>query len=324
MKLRAAARERFYRWALRGRAPEPVPIVLNQRRIFVLPTGQGIAFAGMLTLMLAAAMNYSLSLGYALVFSLAGVGTVTILHTFRNLAQLTLQPGRCPPVFVGETAHFGLILHNTRAQPRPGIHLRLPEQTVSEIDLPALSHVETPLALPATKRGWLALPRVTLWTTYPLGLIRAWSYAAPDLRCLIYPAPASEALPLPSQPATAGHQAIQRSGDEDFAGLRRHQPADPPQHIAWKAAARQEAAPLQTKQFSSTAAQTLWLDWDQLPAGLDVERRLSILARWICDAQTAGHAFGLRLPGVELSPATGEAHYHAALKHLALYGTATD
>lgn len=200
MALKAALQERFYRWALRGKPPEPTPIVLTQRRVYVLPTGQGVAFAGMLVLMLVAAMNYNLSLGYALVFLLAGLGTVTILHTFRNLAHLQILSGRTVPVFAGETAGFCLNLVNLRDAARPGIRLNLPARPVVEVEVPAQGDVEVRLDLPAPKRGWLAMPRVTLATTYPLGLIRTWSYAAPDLRCLAYPAPAPEAPPLPEMP----------------------------------------------------------------------------------------------------------------------------
>ncbi len=321
MSLKAALQERFYRWALRGKPPEATPILLTQRRVYVLPTGQGVAFGSMLILMLIGAMNYNLSLGYALVFLLAGLGTMAILHTFRNLVHLSILPGRCPPVFAGETATFGLRLDNSRDAARTAIKLNLPGQSIIEVDIPAAGSTEVPLELAATKRGWLALPRVTLATTWPLGLIRTWSYAAPDLRCLVYPAPASSAPPLPATPGEAGGNTLPAEGMEDFAGLRGHRPADPPRHVAWKVAARQDGAPLQTKLFSGAAAQTLWFDWHTLPAGLDIEQRLSILTRWICDAHTAGIAWGLRLPLIEIAPAADDVHFHACLRQLALYGT---
>ena len=45
MNIAATLQERFYRWALRGRPPESSPVVLTQRRVYVLPTRQGLAFA---------------------------------------------------------------------------------------------------------------------------------------------------------------------------------------------------------------------------------------------------------------------------------------
>ena len=320
MSLAATLQERFFRWALRGRAPEASPITLTQRRVYVLPTRQGLTYAVSLLVMLVGAINYNLSLGYALVFLLTGLGITAILHTFRNLVQLRIAPGRCEPVFAGELASFGIVLTNQRDEVRPSIRLHLPGQTPVEVEIAEQSSLEARLTMPAQKRGWLPLPRVTLETKYPLGLIRAWSYAAPEQRCLVYPAPAATAPPVPAMPGEDGGAARVVAGMEDFAGLRRHQPADPPRHVAWKAAARQNSGPLLTKLFTGAAAHTLWFDWDMLPATLDVDTRLSLLTRWICDAHEAGLAWGLSLPGSELAPAGDDSHFHACLKRLALYG----
>ena len=83
--LRHRLHEAFVRWALRVRPPEAAPIVLTPRRVYVLPTRAGLAYAFALGVILLGAMNYNLSLGHALVFLLAGLGIVAILHTFRNL-----------------------------------------------------------------------------------------------------------------------------------------------------------------------------------------------------------------------------------------------
>ncbi|MBP9712393.1 MAG: DUF58 domain-containing protein [Sterolibacterium sp.] len=320
MPLKTQLQEGFYRWALRGKRRETPPILLDQHRIYVLPSGQGLAFGGMLVLMLIGAMNYSLSLGYALVFLFAGLGTVTILHTFRNLAHLRLLTGRCPPVFAGEMAAFGLTLDNTRQQPRCAIRLNLPGQPACEYDLPAASAQHLFLEYPAPQRGWLDLPRVTLASTWPLGLVRAWGYATPELRCLIYPAPATQPPALPMPPGNTGEGGHASEGQDDFSGLRAHHPGDPLRHVAWKAVARQEDGPLLTKQFTRSAALTLWLDWNALPPGNDTEQCLSILTRWVCDAHANHMTWGLRLPSLILPPASGDEHFHTCLRHLALYG----
>lgn len=318
--LRSTLHEQFVRWALRIRPPEPVPIVLVQRRVYVLPTRAGLLYAISLIVMLIGAINYNLSLGYALVFLLAGLGLVTILHTFRNLAGLSLTVGSCPPVFAGEIARFPIFLQDTDARERRLLRLSLPGSPPALADVPAQGSTRVLLPCQTTRRGWLVMPRLTLDTTWPLGLIRTWSYAAPHLACLVYPRPANAVPPLPSFSGMQGGRLPGDAGDEDFAGLRRHQASDPPHHVAWKTAARQGPdAPLQTKQFAGTAAQSLWLDWDALPARLDVEDRLSILTRWVLDAEQAGVSWGLRLPGQTLAQAHGPAHAQACLVALALH-----
>lgn len=314
-------RQAFYRWALRGRPPEPMPIILSQRRVYVLPTRAGLAYVVTLFVILLGAINYNLSLGHALAFLMVGLGITAILHTFRNLAHLRITGGRCPPVFAGQHAHFGLVLHNPRRFPRFNVQLRAESGPAVFADIPAEDSLEIGVPTPTHQRGWAPIPRITLSTAYPLGLIRTWAYAAPDLRCLVYPAPAKDAPPLPEG---GGHQQgrlRQGRGDDDFAGLRRHLPGEPLQHVAWKSAARQPDAELLAKHFTGTASETLWLDWHTLPANLDTETRLAILARWIVDTQATGLTWGLRLPSRELEPASGEAHYHRCLTALATYGT---
>ena len=52
------------RWLFRLGRDEQVPIVLTQRRIFIVPTRGGVVFAIVLAVMLIGAINYNLSLGH--------------------------------------------------------------------------------------------------------------------------------------------------------------------------------------------------------------------------------------------------------------------
>ena len=115
----AALRRGADRWLFRVGAPEPAPIRLTPRRIYVLPTAAGLGFVGALVVMLVTSINYNLSLGYGLVFLLGGAATASIVHAFRNLLALSLRPGRCEPVFAGEAAGFRLLIDNPRAARRP-------------------------------------------------------------------------------------------------------------------------------------------------------------------------------------------------------------
>jgi uncharacterized protein (DUF58 family) len=268
--------------------------------------------------MLVGSINYNLSLGYVLTFLLAGLGVVAILHTFRNLVRLKVIRGRTPPVFTGERAAFHLVLAGDSE--RRALRLWLPDGGSTTVDVPAHDSADACLYLPTTRRGWLVLPRVGIETTWPLGLIRAWAYCAPDLRCLVYPKPATKAPPLPWAAGEQGGRRTGGRGTDDFAGLRDHHPADPPRHVAWKTAARLgDAAPLLTKQFDGAATARIWLDWQDAP-GEDIEARLSVLTRWALDAHAAGLDWGLRLPARTIEPAAGEDHLQTALTALALHG----
>jgi uncharacterized protein (DUF58 family) len=111
-----------------------------------------------------------------------------------------------------------------------------------------------------------------------------------------------------------------QEGSEDFAGLRAWQPGDSPRQVAWKVAARSDV--LATKRFGDIEGGTVLLDWDRL-AGLEVEARLSQLARWVLDAEQTNLRYGLRIPGVEIAPGNGMPHRHRCLEALALFGEVT-
>ena len=182
--LRNRLHESFVRWAMRVRPPEPAPIVLSQRRVYVLPTPAGVAYTMALGVILLGAMNYNLSLGHALVFLLAGLGIVAILHTFRNLVQLSLRPGRCESVFAGEQARFDLIVENLRPDARPSLRIFFEDGQPLEIDVGPSASAIASLGLHTARRGWLPMPRVTIETTWPLGLVRARLAGWPDARSL--------------------------------------------------------------------------------------------------------------------------------------------
>lgn len=313
-------RERMRRWlATLGGSPA-LPLVLDRRRVFVLPTGAGLAFGCALLAMLLTAINYTLSLGFALVFMLAGLGQVALLHTFRTLHGLRMREAPPEPVFAGQTARFRIWLDNDAGRARPALHFAMPGgvDTVTAVD--ARQSKQVTLAMPATRRGWLSPGRVTLSTRYPLGLVRAWSYALPAQRCLVYPQPEGRRPPLPVNGAGDIGQRPAGEGSEELASLRDHRAADSPRHVAWKAWARTPDQPLLTKQFEGSDGGELWLDLAQLPASLSLEQQLSRLAGWVLDAESAGLNYGLVLGATRIAPASGAAHRARVLRALALYG----
>src|SRR3954468_16698836 len=246
----------FWKWASRRNAPEDGPIFLAQRRVYILPTRNGLVFAMALVLMLIGSINYNLSLGYVLTFLLAGMGIVSILHTFRNLAHLTVSAGKVDPLFRGDVAYFGIILDNARDEPRRAINAVCDGRPVStRVGAGQSAIVRVPVR--AERRGWLALPRVTLETRYPLGLLRAWSYVQPAMRTLVYPRPDLSPLPEPRPREDSGDAISVGSGTDDFAGLREYQPSDSPKHIAWKIVASRDQ--LLTKAFMGRASREIVL-----------------------------------------------------------------
>lgn len=302
-------------WIFRAAAPEAPPVTLVQRRIFILPTRQGYAFALMLLLLLLASINYSLSLGFLLTFLLGSMALVGLLHTWRNLAHLRLRPGRCEPVFAGDVAAFSITLESSSlTRFAIGLVRRDEEPVHGDVGIAEPATLSIPVA--TQHRGRLTCGRLEVFTRYPIGLFHAWSYVEFDLAIVVYPRPDPTAGSPPNAGTDANEEGIPVPGEEEFNMLRAYRPGDPPRQIAWKALAREQ--PLLTKEFSAMASSELWIDWDDARAQ-DVEARLSILAHWVLQADGYGQAYGLRLPGVRIPADRGESHRARCLEALALF-----
>lgn len=312
-------RQRISDWIFRARFPEQPPVVLTQRRIFILPTRTGYFFAFVLILLLIASINYSLSLGFLLTFLLASMGGVSMLHTFRNLARLSISPGKVEPVFAGDTAQFALVFTNP-GMPRFSLGAKRARLVAAEpvfADVGESGSTTLHLAMPAERRGRLQCDRVEIFTEYPTGLFHAWSYVDFGTRCLVYPRPDPGAGALPLDAHATGQGNIPIRGDEEFQSLRAYRPGDTLRQIAWKALARGQG--LLVKEFGATASADLWLDFEMLQ-GLAVEERLSRLTWWVMEAERAQVPYGLRLPNRAVRPLTGSRHRDECLEALALYG----
>jgi uncharacterized protein (DUF58 family) len=312
----ANARQSIADWIFRARTPESPPVTLVQRRIFILPTKQGYLFGLVLLVLLLASINYALSLGFVLTFLLAAMGAVAMLHTWRNLAHLRLRPGRCDPVFAGDTAQFRVVLESPSRE-RFAVAIRRRGGEPAFVDVRPAEHAVATLPLPATRRGRLRCGRLEIFTRYPVGLFHAWSYFDFGLSAIVYPRPAPEAGLPPQQTLAGDDEGIPVAGDEDFAFLRPYHAGDSPRVIAWKALARGDD--LLTKEFQATASAELWLDWIDARAP-DPEARLSVLTHWVLETERLGQGYGLRLPGVSIAPGRGETHRARCLEALALHG----
>jgi len=312
----ANARQSIADWIFRAKTPEAPPVTLVQRRIFVLPTKQGYLFALVLLVLLLASINYVLSLGFVLTFLLGAMGAVSLLHTWRNLAHLKLRPGRCDPVFAGDTAHFRVVLESPSRE-RYAVAIRRREGEPAFVDVTVKEPAIASLAVPSTRRGRLRCGRLEIFTRYPVGLFHAWSYLDFGLTAIVYPRPDLEAGLPPQQSVGGDDEGIPVRGDEEFAMLRAYNPGDSPKLIAWKALARSDD--LLTKEFQATASAELWLDWMDARAP-DPEARLSVLAHWVIETERLGQSYGLRLPGVAIPPGRGDAHRARCLEALALHG----
>lgn len=314
---RDAMQQRATRWARKRQGEDGAAVTLHRRRIYILPTRQGMLFGLVVFLMLLGSMNYSNSMGFLMTFFLGALGVVAMHNTHRNLEGLILRRGRADAVFAGSEAHFEIIVENPSRQARDGITITLDGKPMSRADLAAGDFRSLDYRMQAEKRGWLQAERFGVHTTWPFGLFKAWVWIYMPHPLLVYPQPTNHPPEPPLRAAEQGESRASDGGQGDFSGLRDYRKGDAPRHVAWKASARLDKE-LLVKEFKDGNAVSREFDFESLPT-LGVEERLSVLTRWILDAESAGERYALHLPRERIPLGQGGVHRDRCLKALALF-----
>ncbi|MEO7916769.1 MAG: DUF58 domain-containing protein, partial [Dokdonella sp.] len=293
--------------------PEPLPIILDRRRIYTLPTGFGAAFALLLFVMLLGALNYGNNAAILLTCLLAATASGSLFFAFRNLAGLRLIGMRG----VGEV-HAGDVA-TVEMEFAPGLRDRASmycrhDDAKTWFALPAGVNGNVQLNFPSGARGWWLPGRIAIATDYPLGLFHAWSWLHPDRPILLLPSIEVDPPPLPFDSAIHGDQAA-LGNDDEYSGLRDYRPSDPPRRIAWKASAHRDS--LLTRESERHTGDALVLDYATL-RGLDHEARISRLTAWVLAADALQSPYALLIPERRIENAIGTDHRRDCLRALAL------
>src|SRR4030088_810273 len=114
-------RARVHAWMRRRQGADVLPVTLERRRLYILPTGAGVAFGLVLFLMLIAGLNYGNSLALFLTFSLAAFALVAMQQCHRNLLGIAVISASAPAVFARSTGAVHLTLANPAHVARAGV-----------------------------------------------------------------------------------------------------------------------------------------------------------------------------------------------------------
>jgi hypothetical protein len=97
--VRSAAARRMAAWVRRRQGADTLPVVLQRRRLYILPSRSGVALGALLFLMLLAGLNYANSLALFLTFLLVAFCLVVMQQCHRNLQGLAVEALHAPAVF---------------------------------------------------------------------------------------------------------------------------------------------------------------------------------------------------------------------------------
>lgn len=317
------------------RSPPARQIKLNLRNVYVFLSREGVLYALLLLITFVAGINYANNLILGLCFLLASLFVITIHYTFAHLAGLQIKLVDVSDTQVGDKVQVRLQLSSESKQPHRQIRLSFAQhafdfkqplqpdpakfEPLTEYCL--VNQIREPqivsLWLTADKRGKFMLPRLTVSTVYPLGILQAWSYVFLDGCGWVYPKPLAFEIRanqfVPSQDEQSASQQSQ-AGQEDFDQLESYVAGESLARISWGHLARGQG--LLSKRFVDSVGQQQVLDYYQMPA-ITHEEKLSQLRYGIDELSRSQVAFRLKLPDGEGVVGQGQAFVQDSLLRLA-------
>lgn len=309
---------KYHKW-LDRRLPYTSEIQLNQKRIFIFPNKVGWLFITMLILLFVTGINYQNNLILTVGFLLVSVFITSIVSTYQNLSALIIKAVAADPVFAGETVNLPIKLENPNKQAKIGLMLGFKEHQALIEQVSKSEQVK--IRYSNTSRGILSVPKIKLFSVYPLGFLTCWTWLRLDFKGLVYPKPVDK----PFIKATGVGEdeegaSIVQNGFDEFEGLRKYQKGDSLKRVAWKQYAKTQQ--LLTKEYHDNKGDDRTLDWYSL-SGFSTEERLQILCGWVLKAHDDKSDYGLKLPNQTIQINSGEQHKQICLTALALYPEVT-
>lgn len=314
LRVRDNIKQRYDAW-LDKRLPLSDEVQLSQKRIFIVPNLIGILFLVLLGLLLVTGINYQNNLILSIGFIMISLFVTSIVATYQNISSLIVKAGACAPSFVGESVSLPLTFINPNKAAKTGIFIGFDKHHAALI--PRIEdHQLQRLIYAPQERGHIRVPRIKLFSVYPLGLLTCWSWLALDFNGVVYPKPVD--LPFRSRDGQGLDDTAEtvHSGMDEFDGLRSYQKGDSLKRVAWKQYAKTQQ--LMTKQYLDFQGDERCLDWYALP-GLEVEYRLQVLCGWVLKAHEQQSEYSLNLPGQSIPLGSGDQHFHQCLRALALF-----
>lgn len=296
--------------------------MVRENRIYILPSGRGALFLGVVVILILTAATYNNNLIYILAFFLFAMFVVSMLQTHYLLKGVRLVYVGAEEAFEGGPQELLFHLTQSRARWKRGLEIRTRSKRFETLDnrretiAPGEPFKPVRIQVRAWRRGVHPMPEMILESYFPLGLFRAWKVFRPVGELVVYPRPHGT-VPLASRlEADPGEHEIGMSAspDGDFGELKPYRVGESYRQIAWKHYAR--TGELHTKQYWGSEQNHYRLPWAP-PPRQSCEDYLRQLSQWIRSALDEGASFELETPEGHLPPGQGEAHARLCWRALA-------
>lgn len=274
---------------------------LGQNRILIFVFGQGYVFVALILMCFIAGINYANNLILAFCFLIAAILWMSFYVTFKQLHQIQIEMIYPDVGQLGQAIQLQLLLKQPTNALRY-LHIEC-DGTTQAIALQQMQQSIT-LNFVAQQRGYFQFPRLKIYSSYPFGLVRAWSYVFLQQGVWVAPQAAEQLL------QQLANQQQHTDEQEEFRELRQFVQGDTVQSVSWKHLARGQG--LMVKQFDDMQKQQLvHINYDQMLA-TSHEQKLSMMMSLLLLCEQNQSAYCVILPHQELPLGQGDAQGLAA------------
>ena len=308
-------RERFVRW-LHLRFRYTGIRTLKQNEVLVFIYQQGFLYLALILITFIAGVNYANNLILGFCFLISAILCISFYLSFKQLHGVSLEVIVDEVGKVNEVFKVKIILQQAQASAK---YLNF---KISDIEHPKLNNTDAKNSVHASQiqsvlfqekqqsveihlmpdqRGQFQIPPIQIYSTYPLGLVRAWTYIYLTENYWI--APEAKAF-------SQNFQHYSNTGEPDldeFKELRNFKSGDSLQSISWKQAARGQG--LFVKQFEDLVdTHVMQIEYSKMPSG-DHEEKLSFIMELVDQCEQSQTPYSVILPHAQTENGVGERHY---------------
>lgn len=279
---------------------------LTQKEILVFIYKSGYVYVLLIFISFMAGINYANNLILGFCFLISAVLCVSFYLTFKQLHGLSIELVSDEVGQVGQVAYLTVYFIQPTVQQRY-LYIKTDEQ-IQRLHLLEKKQ-KISIAFRPEKRGEFLYPMLQIYTLYPFGLVRAWSYLYHQKKAWI--APTAQYLTHENQ----HHQADLIAEFDEFRELRSFQQQDSLHSVAWKQVARGQG--MYVKVFEQAQEQAeLDIYYHEMPSSSH-ETKLALMMGLVEQCEQQQRAYRLCLSHAELPKGCGAQQLQSAKRLLA-------
>lgn len=298
----------------------------KKNRIFIIPTGHGIAFLAMVVVIVMIAAASANNLVFTLGFILFALYLVSMVMTHLNLSDLEFEieetdliAGQSSSIVVrclnkGNSALSALELAWSQ---RGRVFVRETFKVSTLVRIEPKNYENIGVEINFQHRGYFELPDLIISTKFPFGLFKAWMRISSKKNIYVYPQPLKGLIPelFSGENFNDGKVHLGVEKKEDFKEHASYQSGESQHHVDWRAFARR--GELLLKRYEGDNSSWILISWRQVK-DLPFEEGLSMLADALMSARAQGIGCRFDLHPEEILVGSNDIHYRDCLRRLTL------